>query len=198
MKGGPFWYQRHDRKATPDVRSCAGAPPGSRRVLPVDRQRGGPRRGYCQGRSEESAEAHLHQRAGRADLVRRKARLEADQGTGAPVHREQRPGCPPGYPVADVLSSSSPAGGTRRSRLKARGHMSRPTTSRRTSRRSRPIRRRAICSPLVAGTDQARDAVLENKIPQTAEVSIDSVTANVKFDGEPKFEPSRGRRCSMR
>ena len=30
----------------------------------------------------------------------------------------------------------------------------------------------------IAGTDQAKDAVLENKIPQTAEVSIDSASAN--------------------
>jgi hypothetical protein len=39
----------------------------------------------------------------------------------------------------------------------------------------------------VAGTDEARDAVLDSEIPQTAAVKRDATTT-VEYDGEPKFE----------
>ncbi len=40
----------------------------------------------------------------------------------------------------------------------------------------------------VPGTEQAKDAVLDTQIPQTAKVDRDK-TIEVKYDGEPKFEP---------
>ena len=40
----------------------------------------------------------------------------------------------------------------------------------------------------VAGTDQARDAVLDMYVPQTAEVDRKEATVKVEYDGEPKFE----------
>ena len=40
----------------------------------------------------------------------------------------------------------------------------------------------------VAGTDQAKDAVLDNSIPQTSAVKRDG-TLDVTYDGDPKFEP---------
>jgi hypothetical protein len=47
----------------------------------------------------------------------------------------------------------------------------------------------------VAGTDQARDAVLDNSIPQTSAVKRDG-TLEVTYDGEPKFEPIEGTEMS--
>ena len=44
----------------------------------------------------------------------------------------------------------------------------------------------------VAGTQAAREAVLETQIPQTASVSVDSTKAKVTYDGAPKFEPIPG------
>jgi hypothetical protein len=44
----------------------------------------------------------------------------------------------------------------------------------------------------VAGTQEARDAVLENQIPQTAEVSRTDATLEVKYDGKPEFKPIEG------
>lgn len=41
----------------------------------------------------------------------------------------------------------------------------------------------------VAGTDEAREAVLEQLIPQTAEIERSSASFTVEYDGEPKFEP---------
>ena len=41
----------------------------------------------------------------------------------------------------------------------------------------------------VAGTRQARDAVLENTIPQTAAINRDDSTFSVQYDGEPDFAP---------
>jgi hypothetical protein len=40
----------------------------------------------------------------------------------------------------------------------------------------------------VAGTDAAREAVMDAQIPQTAKVDRRSATANINYDGEPKFE----------
>jgi hypothetical protein len=40
----------------------------------------------------------------------------------------------------------------------------------------------------VAGTNAAKDAILDSQIPQTAVVSRDSATTSVKYDGDPKFE----------
>jgi len=45
----------------------------------------------------------------------------------------------------------------------------------------------------IPGTTEAKEAVLENDIPQTAEVDrTKPVTIEVKYDGEPKFEPVEG------
>jgi hypothetical protein len=40
----------------------------------------------------------------------------------------------------------------------------------------------------VPGTVQAKEAVLESEIPQTAKVSRDEVTLDVTYDGQPQFE----------
>ena len=40
----------------------------------------------------------------------------------------------------------------------------------------------------VAGTEEAKEAVLENQIPQTAEVDRKTATVEVKYDGDPQFE----------
>jgi hypothetical protein len=40
----------------------------------------------------------------------------------------------------------------------------------------------------VPGTEEARDAVLDTQVPQTAQVSRKDATVEVKYDGEPKFE----------
>jgi len=40
----------------------------------------------------------------------------------------------------------------------------------------------------VAGTQEAKEAVLENEIPQTAAVYRDSATVDVTYDGDPEFE----------
>jgi len=40
----------------------------------------------------------------------------------------------------------------------------------------------------VSGTQEARDAVLTNTVPQTAEVDRKSATCEVQYDGSPKFE----------
>ena len=39
----------------------------------------------------------------------------------------------------------------------------------------------------VAGTDQARDAVMDAEIPQTAKIDRHSATTNVVYNGQPKF-----------
>jgi len=41
----------------------------------------------------------------------------------------------------------------------------------------------------VAGTQEAREAVMDAQVPQTAVVDRASATASVTYDGEPKFEP---------
>ncbi len=43
----------------------------------------------------------------------------------------------------------------------------------------------------VAGTDQAKDAVLDNSIPQTSAIRRDA-TLEVTYDGDPQFEPIEG------
>lgn len=40
----------------------------------------------------------------------------------------------------------------------------------------------------VSGTEQAKEAVLENSIPQTAEIDRKTATVDVKYDGDPQFE----------
>jgi hypothetical protein len=50
----------------------------------------------------------------------------------------------------------------------------------------------AIVKSSVAGTQEAKEAVLENQIPQTAEVSRSDATLEVTYDGEPKFESIEG------
>lgn len=42
--------------------------------------------------------------------------------------------------------------------------------------------------PSVAGTQESKEALLENDIPQTAEVDRKTATVTVKYDGDPKFE----------
>ncbi len=44
----------------------------------------------------------------------------------------------------------------------------------------------------VAGTQEAKEAVLENQIPQTAEVDRNEARLEVSYDGNPKFEPIKG------
>jgi len=44
----------------------------------------------------------------------------------------------------------------------------------------------------VAGTEEARDAVLDAQIPQTAAVERGTVDLDVSYDGEPQFEPVEG------
>ena len=40
----------------------------------------------------------------------------------------------------------------------------------------------------VSGTEQSKEAVLDNSIPQTAEVNRQTATVTVNYDGDPKFE----------
>lgn len=54
----------------------------------------------------------------------------------------------------------------------------------------------AVVRSSVAGTQEAKEAVLENQIPQTAEVSREDATLEVTYDGKPKFEEIKG--TSMR
>jgi len=42
--------------------------------------------------------------------------------------------------------------------------------------------------PSVAGTQQAKEAVLANTVPQTAEIDRATATVEVTYDGDPKFE----------
>ena len=44
----------------------------------------------------------------------------------------------------------------------------------------------------VAGTDAAKEAILDAQIPQTAEVNRKTTTVNVEYDGEPRFEKVEG------
>jgi hypothetical protein len=44
----------------------------------------------------------------------------------------------------------------------------------------------------IAGTQEAKEAVLENQIPQTAEVDRNEAKLEVNYDGNPKFEPIKG------
>jgi hypothetical protein len=44
----------------------------------------------------------------------------------------------------------------------------------------------------VPGTEQAREAMIANSIPQTAQVRRDEASLDVKYDDEPKFEPIEG------
>ena len=48
----------------------------------------------------------------------------------------------------------------------------------------------------VPGTTEAKEAVLENSIPQTASVDRKTATVDVKYDGEPKFEKIEGTQMS--
>jgi hypothetical protein len=44
----------------------------------------------------------------------------------------------------------------------------------------------------VAGTDAAREAVMDAQIPQTAKVDRHNATTEVTYDGDPRFEPISG------
>jgi hypothetical protein len=44
----------------------------------------------------------------------------------------------------------------------------------------------------IAGTDEAKDALLENQIPQTAEVDRKEAKLEVSYDGNPQFEAIEG------
>lgn len=44
----------------------------------------------------------------------------------------------------------------------------------------------------VAGTDAAKEAILDAQIPQTAAVDRKTATCTVRYDGDPKFEQIRG------
>ena len=44
----------------------------------------------------------------------------------------------------------------------------------------------------VPGTNEAKEAVLENYIPQTATIDRQTATVNVTYDGDPKFEQIEG------
>jgi hypothetical protein len=44
----------------------------------------------------------------------------------------------------------------------------------------------------VAGTEAAREAVMDAQIPQTAKVDRRTATANISYDGDPKFENIQG------
>ena len=44
----------------------------------------------------------------------------------------------------------------------------------------------------VAGTPQAREAVISNEVPQTAEVNRNAASLDPKFDGAPQFKPIEG------
>jgi hypothetical protein len=44
----------------------------------------------------------------------------------------------------------------------------------------------------IAGTQEAKEAMLENSIPQTAEVDRNEARLEVSYDGNPKFEPIEG------
>jgi hypothetical protein len=48
----------------------------------------------------------------------------------------------------------------------------------------------------VPGTTEAKEAVLENSIPQTAAVDRKTATVTVTYDGQPKFEPIEGTKMS--
>ncbi len=49
----------------------------------------------------------------------------------------------------------------------------------------------------IPGTEEAKDAVLEQEIPQTAEVDRKKTTVEVKWDGDPKFEQIKGTSLSV-
>jgi hypothetical protein len=44
----------------------------------------------------------------------------------------------------------------------------------------------------IPGTQQSREAVISNQIPQTASVKRNEAKLKVRYDGEPKFKPITG------
>ena len=44
----------------------------------------------------------------------------------------------------------------------------------------------------VAGTDEAREAIMDAQIPQTAKVDRNTATTSVNYDGDPQFAPLQG------
>ena len=44
----------------------------------------------------------------------------------------------------------------------------------------------------IPDTQESREALLENSIPQTAEIDRATATVMVKYDGDPQFEPIEG------
>jgi len=59
-------------------------------------------------------------------------------------------------------------------------------------RRIPPGHAREAVLASVAGTPQAREAVVENQVPQTATVSREATTFQPTYDGEPRLEPIEG------
>ncbi len=49
----------------------------------------------------------------------------------------------------------------------------------------------------IAGTREAMEAVLETKIPQTAEIRRGRVQLDIYYDGNPVFDYIRGTKLSM-
>ncbi len=50
----------------------------------------------------------------------------------------------------------------------------------------------------VAGTEQAREAMLENTVPQTAAIRRDDSSAEARYDGQPTFEAVEGAEGDLR
>ena len=44
----------------------------------------------------------------------------------------------------------------------------------------------------VAGTDQAKEMVMDNQVPQTSTIKRKDVSLKVPYDGDPKFEKIKG------
>jgi hypothetical protein len=44
----------------------------------------------------------------------------------------------------------------------------------------------------VAGTDEAREAIMDAQIPQTAKIDRNTATTSVNYDGDPQFAPLQG------
>lgn len=50
----------------------------------------------------------------------------------------------------------------------------------------------AVIKSSVAGTQEAKEAVLENQIPQTAEINREDATLEVSYDGDPQYDYIEG------
>ena len=52
-----------------------------------------------------------------------------------------------------------------------------------------PESEQGVLRPFIAGTDEAKDAVMDNYIPQTAAIKRSEASLEVQYDGDPEFEP---------